>query len=83
MQDAQSPPLNVAEEHQHTFEIDIMENANHWMEYQRKKFRQLAMSKQIFRKRVEALELATAQGYSIDAENDVIMCSAPAFPLAL
>ena len=34
MQDAQSDHLNLAEEHQHAFETEIVENANRWMEYQ-------------------------------------------------
>jgi len=53
------------------------------MEYQRKNFRKLAMSHQMIRKRVEALEQSAAQGYSINAENDVIMNAAPALPLAI
>jgi len=32
MQDAQSHLLNLAEEHQHAFETEIVENANCWME---------------------------------------------------
>jgi len=32
MQYAQSLLLNVSEEHQRAFEIEIMENANRWME---------------------------------------------------
>jgi len=48
-----------------------------------KNFRKLAMSDQMIRKRVEALEQAAAQGYSIDAENDVVMNAAPALPLAI
>jgi len=83
MQDAQSHLLNLAEEHQHAFETEIVENANRWMEYQRKTFRKLAISDQMIRKRVEALEQAAAQGYSIDAENDVVMNAAPALPLAI
>jgi len=38
-----------------------MEKANRWMESQRKNFRQLAISDQMIRKRVEALEQAAAQ----------------------
>jgi len=34
MQDAQSNLLNLAEEHQHAFETEIVENANRWMKYQ-------------------------------------------------
>ena len=83
MQDAQSHLLNLAEEHQHAFETEIVENANRWREYQRKNFRKLAMSDQMIRKRVEALEPAAAQGYYIDAENDVVMNAAPALPLAI
>jgi len=83
MQDAQSHLLNLAEEHQHAFETEILENANHWMKYQRKNFRKLAMSDQMIRKRVEALEQAPAQGYSIDAEHDIVMNAAPALPLAI
>jgi len=83
MQDAQSHLLNLAEEHQHAFETEIVENANRWMEYQRKNFRKLAMSAQMIRKKVEALEQAAAQGYSIDADNDVVMNPAPALPLAI
>jgi len=40
------------------------------------------MSDQMIRKRVQALQQAAAQGYSIDAENDVGMNAAPALPLA-
>jgi len=53
------------------------------MEYQRRNFRNLAMSDQMIRKRVEALEQAAAQGYSIDTENNVVMNAAPALPLAI
>jgi len=83
MQDAQSHLLNLAEEHQHAFETEIVENANRWMEYQRKNFRQLAMSDLMIWKRVEVLEPASAQSYSIDTENDVVMNAAPALPLAI
>jgi len=83
MQDTQSHLLNLAEEHQHAFETEIVENANRWMEYQRKDFRKLAMSDQMIWKRVEALEQAAAQAYSIDAENDVVMNAVPALPLAI
>jgi len=34
MQDAQSHLLNLAAEHQHAFETEIVENANRWMKYQ-------------------------------------------------
>jgi len=83
MQEAQSHLLNLAEEHQHAFEMQIMENGNRWMEYQRKNFRKLAMSDQMIRKRIEALEQASPQWYSIDVENDVVMNAAPALPLAI
>jgi len=83
MQDAQSHLLNLAEEHQHAFETEIVENTNRWMEYQRKNFRKLAMSDEIILKSIEALEQAAGQGYSIDAENDVVMNAAPALPLAI
>jgi len=83
MQDAQSHLLNLAEEHQHAFETEILENGNRWMEYQRKNFRKLAMSDQIILKRVEALAQAAPQGYSIDAENNVVMNAAPALHLAI
>jgi len=33
MQDVQSHLLNVAEEHHHAFETEIVENVNGWMEY--------------------------------------------------
>jgi len=82
-QDAQSHLLNLAEEHQHGFETEIVENANRWMEYLRNNFRKLAMSDQMIRKSVEALEQAAAQGYSIDAVNDVVMNTAPVLPLAI
>jgi len=83
MQDAQSHLLNLAEQHQHPFETEIVENANRWMEYQHKNFRKLAMSDQMIRKRVEALEQAAAHGYSNDAENDVVMNAAPTLPLGI
>jgi len=37
----------------------------------------------MIRKRVEALEQATAHGYAIGAVNDVVMKAAPALPLAI
>jgi len=83
MQDAQSHLLNLAEEHEQAFETEVVENANRWMECQRKNFRKLAMSDQMIGKRVEALEQAAPQGYSIDAENDLVMNVAPALPLAI
>jgi len=83
MEDAQSHPLNLAEEHQHAFETEIMENANGWMEYQRNNFRKLAISDQMIRKRVEALEQAAAQASSIDVENEVVMNPPHALPLAI
>ena len=42
MQDGQSHLLNLAEEHQHAFETEIVENTNRWMEYQRKNFRNIS-----------------------------------------
>jgi len=39
MKDAQSHLFNLAEEHHHAFETEIVENANRCMEYQRKNFR--------------------------------------------
>ena len=83
MQDAQSHLLNLAEEHHHAFETEILENPNRRMEYQGKNFRKLAMSDQMIRKRVEALAQAAAPGYSIDAENDIVMNAAPALPFAI
>ena len=52
MQDEQSHLLNLAEEHQHAFATEIVENVNRWMEYQRRNLRQLSMSDQMIRKRV-------------------------------
>jgi len=83
MHDAKSHLLNLAEEHQYAFEPEMVQNANGWMEYQRKNLRKLAMSDQMIRKRVEPLEQAAAQGYSIDAENNLVMNTAPALPLAI
>jgi len=83
MQDEQSHLLNLAEEYQHGFETEIVENANRWMEDQRKGFPKLAMSDQMIRKRVDAFEQAAAHRYSIDAENDVVMNAAPAIPFAI
>jgi len=83
MQDAQSHLLNLAEEHQYAFETEIIENANCWIEYQRKNFRQLAMSDQMILKRVKALEQASAQGNSIDTANKLRRIAAPALPLAI
>ena len=83
MQDAQSHLLNLAEENQHAFETEMMENANRWMEYQRRNLRKLAMCDQMSRKSVEALEQAAAQGYSIDAENEVVRNAGPALALAI
>jgi len=41
------------------------------------------MSDEMIRQRLDALEQAAAQGYSIDAENDVVMNAAPALPVAI
>jgi len=60
IQDMRILLLNVTKEHQRVFEIEIVEKANRWMEYQPKKFRQLAMSDQMIQKGVEALEQAAA-----------------------
>jgi len=83
MQDAQRLLLNVAEEHQRAFEIEIVETATDWMEYQRKKFHRASISDLRIRKRVAALEQAAAQVYSIDTENDVVMNASHALPLAI
>jgi len=60
-----------------------VENANRLMKYQRKNLRLLAISDQMIWKRVEAWEQATAQGHSIDSENDSVMNAAPALRLAI
>jgi len=83
MQDSQTRLLNLAEEQPHIFETEIVENTNRVMEYQRRNFRQLAMSDPMIRKRVEALEQAAPQVYSHDTENHVVMNSPPALPLAI
>jgi len=41
------------------------------------------MSNQMIRKWVETLEPAAALRYFIDAENDVVMNTAPALPMAI
>jgi len=53
------------------------------MEYQQKNFGKLAMSDQMIRKRVEALEQAASHRYSLDAKNDIVMNAAPPLPLAI
>jgi len=83
MQEAQGFLLKVAVDHQRPVEIEIMGNANRRIEYQRNNFTQLAMSEQMIQKRVEGLELAAAQEYSIDTENGVVINPAPALPLAI
>jgi len=83
MQDARSHLLTLAEQHQHAFGTEIVENGIRGMENQRNNFRQLAMSDQMIWKHVEALEQAAAQGYSIDTENDMVKNAAPALPLAI
>jgi len=62
MQDTKSYLLKVAENYQHAFETGIMQNANLWMEYPLKNFRQLVISDQMLLKLLEALEQAAAHG---------------------
>jgi len=83
MQEANSLLLNVAEEHQHSFEIENKEITNCWIEYQQKKYRQLAISNQMICEQLEELVQPSAQGYLVDVENDVIMNSAPARHVAI
>jgi len=80
-QEAQGQLENFVEEKQLMFEEEIVKSANEWMRDQQKAFRQQAMSVQMFKGRVAALEQARRDNYDIDLENDVVMTAAPPLPL--
>ena len=81
IQEAEKYLTLFCEDQQHAFETAMIENASRWMEHQRKAYRQLAMSDEMIRKRVSALERAAREGHSIDAENDIVMIQAPPIPI--
>jgi len=62
---------------------EMVANANHWVTIQQVIYLKLALSDQMIRARLTALELAVQGGYSIDSNNDVNMCTAPPLPLAI
>jgi len=62
---------------------EMVTNANRWMKVQQVEYRKSALSDRMIRARLTALELAVQEGYSIDSDNDVNMCTAPPLPLAI
>jgi len=58
-------------------------NANRRMKIQQAGYRKLSLSDRTIRARLTALKLAVQGGYSIDSDNDVIMCTEPPLPLAI
>jgi len=63
------------------FQEEMVKSANEWMRDQQTAFRQQAMSLQMLKGRVAALEQARRDNYDIDLENDVVMRAAPPLPL--
>jgi len=80
-QEAQSQLENFVEDQQLMFQEEMVKSANEWMRDQQKAFRQQAMSVQMFKRRVAAIEQARRDNYDIDLENDVLMRAAPPLPL--
>jgi len=80
-QEAQGQLENFVEEKQLMFQEEMVKSANKWMQDQLKAFRQQAMSVQMLKGRVAALEQARRDNYDIDLENDLVMRAAPPLPL--
>jgi len=70
-QEAQGQLENFVEEKQFMFQEEMVKSANEWMRDQQKAFRQGAISVQMLKGRVAALEQARRDNYDIDLENDV------------
>jgi hypothetical protein len=81
--EAEASMEHFVEEKQILWQNQMVASANQWMKIQQTQYRKLALSDQMIRARLSALELAAQQGYSIDSENDVVMRAAPALPLAI
>jgi len=80
-QEAPGQLENFVEEKQLIFQEEMVKSANEWMPDQQKAFRQQAMSVQMLKGRVAALEQARRDNYDIDLENDVVMRAASPLPL--
>jgi len=80
-QEAQGQLENFVEEKQLMFQEEMVKSANAWMRNQQKAFRQQAMSVQMLKGRVAALEQGRRDNYDIDLENDLVMRAAPPLPL--
>jgi len=80
-QEAQGYLENFVEEKQLMFKEEMVKSANEWTRDHQKAFRQQAMSVQMLKGRVAALEQARPDNYDIDLENDVVMRAAPPLPL--
>jgi len=80
-QEAQGQLEHFVQEKQLLFKEEMVKSANEWMRDQQKAFRQQAMSVQMLKGRVAALEQARHDNYDIDLENDVVLRAAPPLPL--
>jgi len=80
-QEAQGQLENFVEEKQLMFQEEMVKSANEWMWDQQKAFCQQAMSVQMLKGRVAALEQARRDNYDIDLEHAVVMRAAPLLPL--
>jgi hypothetical protein len=80
-QEAQGQLENFVEEKQLMFQEEMVKSATSWMREQQKAFRRQAMSVDMLRGRVAALERARQEDYDIDLQNDVVMRAAPPLPL--
>jgi len=80
-QEAQRQLENFVEVKQLMFQEAMVNSANAWMREQQMALRRHAMSVQMLKGRVAALEQAQLENYHIDLENDVVMRAAP--PLSL
>jgi len=79
--EAQGQLENFVEDKQLMFQDEPFKSANEWMRDHQKAFRQQAMSVQMLKERLAALEQARRDNYDIHLEIDVVMRAAPPLPL--
>ena len=72
--------MQFIEEKQLSFQEEMVKSANEWMRDQQKSILQQAMSVEMLKGRVAALEHARRDKHAIDLESDVVQRAAPPLP---
>jgi len=80
-QEAQGQLEIFVQEKQLVFQEQVVKHANEWIRDQQQAFRQQAMSVQMLKGRIAALEQARRHNYDIDLKNHVVIRAAPPLPL--